>query len=54
MNSIEGDLIESKDGVFFDVKGLVHPPKRVIAFIRYVPDLNGNREKDGTNPRYTG
>jgi predicted nucleotidyltransferase len=47
MNSIEGDLIESKDGVFFDVKGLVHPPKRVIAFIRYVPDLDGNREKDG-------
>jgi predicted nucleotidyltransferase len=43
----EGDLIESKDNIVFDVKGLVHPPNRVVAFIRYVPDSNGNRERDG-------
>jgi len=43
----EGDLIESIDNIVFDVKGLVHPPNRVVAFIRYVPDPKGNRERDG-------
>ncbi|MCW4016710.1 MAG: hypothetical protein NWF06_10105 [Candidatus Bathyarchaeota archaeon] len=43
----EGDLIETKDNIVFDVKGVVHPPDRVVAFIRYVPDPNGNRERDG-------
>ena len=47
MNPIEGDLIENRDGIFFDVKGLVHPSSKIIAFIRCVPDPNGNREKDG-------
>ena len=44
----EGDLIESVDGIVFDVKGLVHPPDRVVAFIRYVPDPTGSRERDET------
>ena len=43
----EGDLIETTDNIVFDVKGLVHPPNRVVAFIRYVPDTEGNRERDG-------
>jgi predicted nucleotidyltransferase len=43
----EGDLIENLDECIFDVKGLIHPPNRVIAFIRYIPDANGNRERDG-------
>jgi len=47
----ESDLIETKDNVIFDVKGLVHPPNRVVAFIRYVPDPNGNRQRNGK--RYT-
>ena len=47
MKAREGDLIESVDNIVFDVKGLVHPPERVVAFIRYVPDPNGNRERDG-------
>ncbi|PVX26698.1 MAG: hypothetical protein CW691_00700 [Candidatus Bathyarchaeum sp.] len=42
----EGDLIESKDGIVFDVKGVVHPPDRVVAFIRYVPDPKGTRKRD--------
>jgi len=46
MNAREGDFIESKGNIVFDVKGLVHPPKRVIAFIRYVPDSNGKRERN--------
>ncbi len=47
MKAREGDLLETKGNIFFDVKGLVHPPHRVVAFIRYVPDPNGNRERDG-------
>ena len=43
MNAREGDLIETRDEIVFDVKGLVHPPNRVVAFIRYVPDTNGER-----------
>lgn len=42
----EGDFIESFDRLIFDVKGLVHPPGRVVAFIRYVPDPNGDRRRD--------
>jgi len=43
----EGDLLETTDNILFDVKGLVHPPSRVVAFLRYVPDPNGDRERDG-------
>jgi len=39
----EGDFIETKHGLIFDVKGLVHPPNRVIAFIRYYPSKTGER-----------
>ncbi len=45
MKAREGDLIETVDGNIFDVKGLVHPPDKVIAFIRYTPDSNGDRKK---------
>jgi predicted nucleotidyltransferase len=47
MKAREGDLLETFGNIVFDVKGLVHPPNRVVAFIRYVPDLKGNRKKDG-------
>jgi predicted nucleotidyltransferase len=43
----EGDLIETFDGNIFDVKGLVHPPRRVIAFIRFTPDPKGDRKRRG-------
>ncbi len=43
----EGDMLETNNNIFFDIKGLVHPSTRVIAFIRYVPDANGSRIKDG-------
>ncbi|MCW4031212.1 MAG: hypothetical protein NWE80_02485 [Candidatus Bathyarchaeota archaeon] len=42
----EGDLLETTDNIIFDVKGLVHPLNRVVAFIRYVPDTKGDRERD--------
>ena len=41
----EGEILESLDGLFFDVKGLVHPPDRIVAFIRFYPNVNGNRIK---------
>jgi len=43
----EGDLIETFDGNIFDVKGLVHPPGRIIAFIRFMPDPKGDRKREG-------
>jgi len=43
----EGDLIEVSEGALFDVKGLVHPPRRVVAFIRYYPNSRGERLKGG-------
>ncbi|MGD6933908.1 MAG: hypothetical protein ACQCN5_06875 [Candidatus Bathyarchaeia archaeon] len=39
----EGDLIKHKSGVIFDVKGLIHPEGKVIAFPRYIPDPQGAR-----------
>nr|MDO8090519.1 nucleotidyltransferase domain-containing protein [Candidatus Sigynarchaeota archaeon] len=42
---IEGDFIEDKNNLIFDVKGLVHPPDRVIAYLRYYPDVRGNRTR---------
>ena len=39
----EGDYVETFDGHIFDVKGLVHPPRKVIAYLKYVPDLFGER-----------
>ena len=43
----EGDLIETGDKVIFDVKGLVHPPERIVAFPRYIPSPEGTRGRRG-------
>ncbi|MFX1297365.1 MAG: hypothetical protein ACFFD2_21230 [Promethearchaeota archaeon] len=43
----EGDLLENHEGLIFDVKGLIHPPERIIAFLRYYPDPSGNRIRAG-------
>ncbi|MEM3641509.1 MAG: hypothetical protein QXH37_06285, partial [Candidatus Bathyarchaeia archaeon] len=47
MKAREGDLIETGEGLIFDVKGLVHPPNRIIAFIRYFSKENGERILEG-------
>ena len=39
----EGELIKTENQVIFDVKGLVHPPNRLIAFPRYIPSPEGTR-----------
>jgi len=51
MRAREGDVIETVDRCFFDVKGLVHPPKKVIAFVRFVPDPAGDRNRGGLTYR---
>jgi hypothetical protein len=43
----EGDFIETTDDLIFDVKGLVHPKTHVIAFLRYFPDPEGTRFRNG-------
>jgi predicted nucleotidyltransferase len=45
MKAIEGDLVENVRGVIFDVKGLIHPPRKVVAFPRFIPDSSGNRKR---------
>ena len=45
MKAREGDLLETWDQIVFDVKGLLHPPERVVAFPRFVPDARGNRRR---------
>jgi hypothetical protein len=46
----EGDFVET-DEVIFDVKGLVHPLSRIIAFIRYLAVGNGDRRRKQTKYR---
>jgi len=46
MQPIEGFLIESVECIIFDVKGLVHPPDKIIAFPRFVPDPKGSRNRN--------
>jgi len=49
MRAREGDLIKTKSKVVFDVKGLVHPIGKVIAFPRFIPSPQGTRQgKEGT------
>ncbi len=43
MRAREGELVKTGNQVIFDVKGLVHPPKRIIAFPRYIPSPEGTR-----------
>ena len=47
MKAREGDLIETRGDMIFDVKGLVHPPGRVVAFIRYFAEAEGLRTRGG-------
>lgn len=44
---IEGFAVETMDDLIFSVKGLLHPLGRVIAYLRYLPDPEGERTRDG-------
>ena len=37
MDLIEGHFVITIDGLIFEIKGVVHPRDRVIAYLRYVP-----------------
>jgi predicted nucleotidyltransferase len=43
----EGDMLETSEGLIFDVKGFLHPSDRVIAYLRYYPDARGSRQRAG-------
>lgn len=46
--AIEGDYIETKNNnLYFDVKGILHPNDRKVCFLRFFPDNDGEREKNG-------
>jgi predicted nucleotidyltransferase len=51
MKAREGDLLENCDGAIFDVKGLVHPQDRIVAFIRFFPEEKGDRKKNALTYR---
>jgi predicted nucleotidyltransferase len=47
MRAREGDFVQTLDSLLFDVKGLLHPPDRIVAYLRYYPDNRGTRSRDG-------
>ena len=51
MKAREGDFIETIEGLIFDVKGMLHPPDRVIAYLRYFPNENGRKRLTGVKYR---
>jgi predicted nucleotidyltransferase len=51
MKAREGDIITDSNGTIFDVKGLVHPSSKIIAFPRFIPDPRGKRVRE--NLKYT-
>jgi predicted nucleotidyltransferase len=49
---MESHYLETLEGMFFAVKGLEHPPERIVAVLRYVRDPDrGDRFKDGMRYR---
>jgi len=40
---IEGWFVITYDDLIFEVKGVIHPRNRIIAYVRYVPDIDGER-----------
>jgi predicted nucleotidyltransferase len=44
---LEGDYIETVDGLLFAVKGVHHPPGLTIAYLRYMPNPRGERGRNG-------
>ena len=43
VSAVEGAAVETAAGLIFTVKGVVHPPDRVVAYLRYVSDPSGER-----------
>lgn len=47
----DSDFFETAERTIFYVKGLIHPPDKVVGFVRYVPDPQGDRRRDGSSYR---
>jgi len=43
----EGDFLETPEGIIFSVKGLLHPPDRIVAFPKYIQAPRGRRSREG-------
>jgi uncharacterized protein len=48
---IESHYLVTKEDLFFAVKGLIHPPERINACVRYAPDAAGERQVAGQRYR---
>ena len=48
------DFIYTSDGLYFASTNYIHPKDRFISFLRYIPDENGDRHKDGESYRKVG
>ncbi len=53
LNAVEGDFLETKESIIFDVKGFCHPPDKIIAFARYVPNVKGKIKRRSNGLRYS-
>jgi predicted nucleotidyltransferase len=47
MHLLEGYFIITYDNHIFEVKGCSHPKDRIIAYLRYIPNKQGNRSSTG-------
>ncbi len=41
------DFVYTKDDLFFATTSYLHPEDRILSFLRYIPDINGDRSKNG-------
>ena len=48
------DFVYTKDDLYFASTNYIHPEDRIISFLRYIPDPEGDREKDGRRYRKVG
>jgi predicted nucleotidyltransferase len=44
-NLVEGCFVITSDNLIFEVKGIIHPQNRIIAYLRYVPDDEHRNQK---------
>lgn len=52
-NLVEGQFIITVDHLVFEIKGVVHPEDRAIAYLRYVPTQNGYKKVYALDERET-
>ena len=48
------DFIYTSDDLYFASTNYIHPQDKVNSFLRYIPDSEGDREKNGKRYRKVG